>query len=77
MIVRILNRKADTDKFFDCRNSCLRKGQTNQPEEVSLIFEFTGDSAVEQVLGKGDEIFYMNDNGKTVHADYRMLKEQE
>ena len=74
MIVRILNRKTETDKFFDCRNSCLCKCQTNKPEEWSLILEFTGDHSIEQVLGKGDEIYYMNDNGKTVHADYRMLQ---
>jgi len=74
MIVRILNKKEDTDKFFDCRNSCLCKGQPHKPEEWSLIFEFTGDHSIELVLGEGDEIYYMNDNGKTVHADYRMLQ---
>ena len=82
MIVRILNRKTDRDKFFDCRNSCLRKVKriadvtnkiTEDTEELSLILEFKSDSVIEVVLDAGDEIYYMNNNGKTVHADYRLL----
>jgi len=71
MIVRILNDKEDTDRFYDCRNSCVHK--TNRvggdEDEFSLIFEFTVGDSIEVVLGKGDKIYYMNDSGKTVHAD--------
>jgi len=73
MIVRILNKKMDADKLFDCRNSCLRKQKIGKVEEYSLIFEFTDEKAIEVVLNPGDEIYYMNDGGKTVHADYVML----
>jgi len=38
-------------------------------DEFSLIFEFTVGDSIEVVLGKGDKIYYMNDSGKTVHAD--------
>ena len=73
MIVRILNKKTDTDKLFDCRNSCLRKQKIEKTEEYSLIFEFVDEKSIEVILSSGDEIYYMNDNGKTVHADYVML----
>ena len=82
MIVRILNRKTDRDKFFDCRNSCFRKvkriasvDNKITTEEPSLILEFVNEKAIEVVLDSGDEVYYMNNNGKTIHADYRMLNE--
>lgn len=74
MIVRVLNKKRDRDSLYDCRNSCLRK--TDLPKgvkEYTLIFEFVSEKSIEVVLAPGDEIYYMNDNGKTVHADYVML----
>ncbi len=73
MIIRVLNRKTDTDKFFDCRNSCILKTKHQNPEELSLILEFVSGGDIELVLGVGDEIYYMNDSGKTIHADYRSL----
>jgi len=76
MIVRIINQKHDndSDRFYDCRNSCLRKQKIGDVEEFSLIFEFEPDGSIEVVLRPGDEIYYMNDVGKTVHADCRMLR---
>ena len=72
MIVRILNKKTDTDKLFDCRNSCLQKQVGPEGEEYCLIVE-SGSNSIEIVLASRDEIYYMNDSGKTVHADYVML----
>lgn len=73
MIVRIVNKKRDRDSLFDCRNSCLRK--TDLPEgvkEYSLILEFVPEGNIEVVLTSGDEVYYMNNSGSTVHADYVM-----
>ena len=72
MIVRILNKKQDCDKFYDCRNSCLRKQVGSEGEEHCLILE-SGSDSIEVVLTSRDEVYYMNDSGKTVHADYVML----
>lgn len=79
MIVRILNDKEGTDRFYDCRNSCLRTREGEQPplrEEKTLIFEFAFalDASIEVVLRPNDDVYYMNDNGKTVHIDRRMGK---
>lgn len=77
MIVRVLNQQHDKDKFFDCRNSCLQRGVNTSgtpPGETILTLEFTlGPSSI-LVLEFGDEVYYMNDAGKTVHSDCRMLK---
>ena len=72
MIVRILNKKTDRDGFYDCRNSYLQKQKMGDVEEYSLTFEFIDGTTIEVVLSSGDEIYYMNDGGKTVHADYVM-----
>jgi len=73
MIVRILNNQQDTDKFYDCRNSCIRKAnQEVEPGEFWITFEFTPDGTIEVILAPGDEIYYMNDAGNTIHADHRM-----
>ncbi len=73
MIVRVLNKKRDRDSLYDCQNSCLRK--TDLPEgvkEYSLILEFIPEGQIEVILVSGDEVYYMNDSGNTVHADYIM-----
>ena len=74
MIVRILNQKADSDKFLDCRNTCLRKTKDGG---FSLLFEYEKDKTDEIILNSGDEIYYMNDNGKTVHVDRRLFNKQK
>ena len=70
MIVRILNGKQDSDKFLDCRNSCLRKVKEG---EFSLLFEYEKGKTDEVMLNPGDEIYYMNDSGKTIHIDRRLF----
>lgn len=75
MIVRILNNKEGSDKFFDCRNTCVQENVIG-PNETSLIIEFRSDDNIEVILNPGDEIYYMNDVGKTVHVDRRVYKKQ-
>lgn len=75
MIVRVMNDKENTDKFFDCRNTCVLKNIGSR-DETSLIIEFRSGDNMEVILGSGDEIYYMNDVGKTVHVDRRMYKKQ-
>lgn len=73
MIVRILNGKEGRDKFYDCRHSCmLETALSKDKKEVSITFEFVSGSSMEVVLNSGDEVYYMNDSGKTVHVDRRM-----
>lgn len=69
MIVRILNQKTNSDRFFDCRSSCLN----TTSEKPTLILEFAIEKPIEVMLSSRDEIYYMNNSGKTVHADYIML----
>lgn len=79
MIVRILNQPADRDSFYDCRNCCLKKLERDgrlSPTEHVLILEFLSDEPIEVILDGGDEIYYMNDSGKTVHANYRMVNKK-
>jgi len=73
MIVRILNKKLDVDKFYDCRNSCIEANQ-ERPGEFLIAFEFTPNGTIQVVLAPGDEIYYMNNAGDTVHSDLRMLE---
>lgn len=73
MIVRILNNKKSSDKFFDCRNTCVLDSVGGR-DETALIIEFRLGGNIEVILNSGDEIYYMNDAGKTVHVDRRMYK---
>ena len=77
MIVRVLNTKQDTDRFYDCRNSGIRKSNRERKEdgeEFLMDFEFEDRASLTVVLVAGDAIYYMNDTGATVHADRRMCK---
>ena len=76
MLVRILNSEQDTDRFFDCRNSCIRKSDREDRKdwEFLLDLEFEDRASLTIVLAAGDAIYYMNDSGATVHADRRMCK---
>lgn len=73
MIVRILNDKQVTDKFYDCRNSCIKESE-QKSEEFLLILEFTTGETIEVLLGSGDKVYYMNNDGNTIHADCRACK---
>jgi len=75
MIIRVLNDKQEKDKFYDCRNSCIRKSTPTdrEEEEVLLDLEFNTSEPITVVLAPGDAIYYMNNAGATVHADRRML----
>lgn len=75
MIVRIINDREGSDKFYDCRNTCVLRSVGGRDETV-LIIEFRSDRSIKVVLNLGDEIYYMNDIGKTVHVDRRVYKEQ-
>lgn len=76
MIVRVLNRKRDSDKLFDCVRSevveeklDVEEGQPNSQHILIVEFEDGGDCTF--VLNKGDEIYYMNNAGRTIQRDLR------
>lgn len=73
MIVRILNKEKDSDKFYDCRNTCVRGGVGKEGKETHLDIEFTSGQSIEIILAHGDAIYYMNEVGKTIHSDCKML----
>lgn len=70
MLVRILNYGMDYDKWFDCRTASVVLTE-NKKKEFCLIMEFVNGTDATIVLDKGDEIYYMNNEGKTIHKDYR------
>lgn len=76
MIVRILNRCKDYDKWLDCKTTCLvvDKDPEKKKLEFDLIVEFADGRDITLVLDKGDEIYYMNNEGKTINRDMRMLR---
>lgn len=76
MIVRLLNEKRNSDKFFDCVRSdvfeeTLDPGNEQPIKRFYLVteFEYGGDCTFE--LSAGDEIYYMNNAGKTIARDLR------
>ncbi len=71
MIVRILNKDENYDKFYDCRNSCLRKVKFAEKTEDVLLVEVTAGDVSEVILNAGDKVFYMNNSGQTIHIDRR------
>ena len=80
MMVRIINKARNSDKFFDCISSEIFPMEhlpgMEQPKgrfEIILCFASPkGDRTFE--LSENDEIFYLNDSGKTVAIDRRMYR---
>lgn len=72
MIVRIINEKRKSDKLIDCRNTCVMDSVGKEKDTVLIIGYMPAGEGIEIVLSPGDEIYYMNDTGKTVHVDRRM-----
>jgi len=71
MIVRILNKKENYDKFWDCFSACITT--IASPDEFGLYIETREAGSITIVLTKGDEIYYMNNEGRTINTDHRML----
>jgi len=75
MIVRIRNKDKDSDRFFDCVRSCVIPNTDDQGvrlKDFLLIVDFGKvNQDITFVLDKGDEIYYMNDTGKTIATDMR------
>lgn len=70
MIVRILNEKLDFDGFYDCEYANIYPNDTG---EFFLSCGNQGRTDRTRGLQPGDEIYYMNNFGKTIHSDCRML----
>jgi len=77
MIVRIINNKADSDKFWECFSaSIVKTGEAaNEPVEYSLYIESQQLGSVTIQLSQGDQVYYMNNEGKTINSDMRMCCE--
>lgn len=77
MIVRIVNKKEDYDKFYDCQTSAVIRDnlENGKLKGFLLILEFgKGQGDITIGLSENDSIYYMNDSGKTIAVDNRMLR---
>lgn len=74
MVVRVINAEEDFDGFYDCE--CANVYSDNMGG-FFLSCGRSGKKDWTRKLRSGDEIYYMNDSGKTIHSDCRMLKSKQ
>lgn len=81
MLVRICNTKLSSDSVIDCIAAAMRPywncDDENKPVKTDMyemIFTFKDVPSWTFGLSDGDEIYYMNDDGKTIVIDRRMCR---
>lgn len=77
MIVKIENEC--TTKFIDCVSVFMRpeihRADEPQPETeiYGLYITFSNGREITHPLSLGDRVWYLNENGKTIDKDFRMI----
>lgn len=70
MLVRILNERTNIDKFFDCDFAQVIPNEVRKEVLLNVRVDKVDTTFT---LSYADQIYFMNNNGKTIHSDYRCL----
>lgn len=70
MLVRIVNERTNIDKFIDCSFAQIVPDKARK--EVFLSVRVDKEDTTYN-LSYADKIYFMNNNGKTIHSDCRCL----
>ena len=73
MLIRIINTKENSDEMFDCVSSNVReeKDEKGKVVQFNMILIYSNGTDRTRRMNKGDQIYYMNDVGKTIVIDKR------